>query len=78
KGLIQTLVERAQSATKMIDSSDRQIEESFTSITAAKKQLDSINLALLELTSANTHVAAASEEQSVAAVVFSHYLTHIR
>lgn len=36
KGLIQTLVERAQSATKMIDSSDRQIEESFSSITAAK------------------------------------------
>ncbi|WP_241033456.1 methyl-accepting chemotaxis protein, partial [Vibrio cholerae] len=57
KGLIQTLVERAQSATKMIDSSDRQIEESFSSITAAKKQLDSINLALLELTSANTQVA---------------------
>lgn len=78
KGLIQTLVERAQSATKMIDSSDRQIEESFSSITAAKKQLDSINLALLELTSANTQVAAASEEQSVAADEISHNMTDIR
>ncbi|EOW9439657.1 methyl-accepting chemotaxis protein [Vibrio cholerae] len=77
-GLIQTLVERAQSATKMIDSSDRQIEESFSSITAAKKQLDSINLALLELTSANTQVAAASEEQSVAADEISHNMTDIR
>lgn len=45
KGLIQTLVERAQSATKMIDSSDRQIEESFSSITAAKNS--SIRLILL-------------------------------
>lgn len=78
KGLIQTLVERAQTATKMIDSSDRQIEESFSSITAAKKQLDSINLALLELTSANTQVAAASEEQSVAADEISHNMTDIR
>ncbi|HGE6072915.1 TPA: methyl-accepting chemotaxis protein [Vibrio cholerae] len=78
KGLIQTLVERAQSATKMIDSSDRQIEESFSSITAAKKQLDSINLALLELTSANTQVATASEEQSVAADEISHNMTDIR
>lgn len=78
KGLIQTLVERAQSATKMIDSSDRQIEESFSSITAAKKQLDSINLALLELTSANTQVAAASEEQSVVADEISHNMTDIR
>ncbi|WP_227629959.1 methyl-accepting chemotaxis protein, partial [Klebsiella pneumoniae] len=78
KCLIQTLVERAQSATKMIDSSDRQIEESFSSITAAKKQLDSINLALLELTSANTQVAAASEEQSVAADEISHNMTDIR
>ncbi|HBK7244227.1 TPA: methyl-accepting chemotaxis protein [Vibrio cholerae] len=78
KGLIQTLVERAQSATKMIDSSDRQIEESFSSITAAKKQLDSINLALLELTSANTQVAAASEDQSVAADEISHNMTDIR
>ncbi|ENM3731330.1 HAMP domain-containing protein [Vibrio cholerae] len=78
KGLILTLVERAQSATKMIDSSDRQIEESFSSITAAKKQLDSINLALLELTSANTQVAAASEEQSVAADEISHNMTDIR
>ncbi|EGQ8581362.1 methyl-accepting chemotaxis protein [Vibrio cholerae] len=78
KGLIQTIVERAQSATKMIDSSDRQIEESFSSITAAKKQLDSINLALLELTSANTQVAAASEEQSVAADEISHNMTDIR
>ncbi len=45
KGLIQTLVERAQSATKMIDSSDRQIEESFSSITAAENS--SIRLILL-------------------------------
>ncbi|CAB1239242.1 TPA: methyl-accepting chemotaxis protein [Vibrio cholerae] len=78
KGLIQTLVERAQTATKMIDSSDRQIEESFSSITSAKNQLDSINLALLELTSANTQVASASEEQSVAADEISHSMADIR
>ncbi|TXY26440.1 methyl-accepting chemotaxis protein, partial [Vibrio cholerae] len=78
KGLIQTLVERAQTATKMIDSSDRQIEESFSSITSAKNQLDSINLALLELTSANTQVASASEEQSVAADEISHSMAGIR
>uniref|UniRef100_UPI0018F0B55D methyl-accepting chemotaxis protein n=3 Tax=Vibrionaceae TaxID=641 RepID=UPI0018F0B55D len=53
KGLIQTLVERAQGATQMIDSSDQQIEESFSSITAAKNQLDMINMALVELTEAN-------------------------
>ncbi|HFG2430809.1 TPA: methyl-accepting chemotaxis protein [Vibrio cholerae] len=78
KGLIQTLVERAQTATKMIDSSDRQIEKSFSSITSAKNQLDSINLALLELTSANTQVASASEEQSVAADEISHSMAGIR
>ncbi|WP_000870838.1 methyl-accepting chemotaxis protein [Vibrio mimicus] len=78
KGLIQTLVERAQAASKMIDSNDKQIEESFTSISTAKQQLDSINQALMELTSANTQVAAASEEQSVAANEISHNMTDIR
>lgn len=78
KGLIQTLVERAQAASKMIDSNDKQIEESFTSISIAKQQLDSINQALMELTSANTQVAAASEEQSVAANEISHNMTDIR
>ncbi|KQB07560.1 methyl-accepting chemotaxis protein [Vibrio metoecus] len=78
KGLIQTLVERAQSATKMIDSNDQQIEDSFASISEARKQLDSINQALQELTSANTQVAAASEEQSVAADEISHNMIDIR
>ncbi|EEW10847.1 methyl-accepting chemotaxis protein [Vibrio mimicus] len=78
KGLIQTLVERAQTASKMIDSNDKQIEDSFISISTAKKQLDSIDQALLELTSANTQVAAASEEQSVAANEISHNMTDIR
>ncbi|KQA19820.1 methyl-accepting chemotaxis protein [Vibrio metoecus] len=78
KGLIHTLVERAQSATKMIDSNDQQIEDSFASISEAKKQLDGINQALLELTSANTQVAAASEEQSVAADEISHNMSDIR
>ncbi|ENM5814557.1 methyl-accepting chemotaxis protein [Vibrio mimicus] len=78
KGLIQTLVERAQMASKMIDSNDKQIEDSFISISTAKKQLDSIDQALLELTSANTQVAAASEEQSVAANEISHNMTDIR
>ncbi|TXZ06436.1 HAMP domain-containing protein [Vibrio mimicus] len=78
KGLIQTLVERAQTASKMIDSNDKQIEDSFISISTAKKQLDSIDQALLELTSANTQVAAASEEQSVTANEISHNMTDIR
>ncbi|AMG04446.1 methyl-accepting chemotaxis protein [Vibrio mimicus] len=78
KGLIQTLVERAKTASKMIDSNDKQIEDSFISISTAKNQLDSIDQALLELTSANTQVAAASEEQSVAANEISHNMTDIR
>ncbi|EOX3351594.1 methyl-accepting chemotaxis protein [Vibrio cholerae] len=78
KGLIQTLVERAQGATQMIDSSDQQIEESFSSITAAKNQLDMINMALVELTEANVQVAAASEEQSAVANQISHNMTDIR
>ncbi|SHO59345.1 methyl-accepting chemotaxis protein [Vibrio quintilis] len=76
--LIESLVSNAGDAVSSIGQSGERVAETSDLILSAKGQMDVIAQALTELSDGNTQVAAACEEQSVAAEQISQNMVHIR
>ncbi|CAM3932413.1 Methyl-accepting chemotaxis protein McpS [Vibrio aerogenes CECT 7868] len=76
--LIESLVSNAGDAVSSIGQSGDKVSETSGLILSAKEQMDVIAQALTELSDGNTQVAAACEEQSVAAEQISQNMVHIR
>ncbi|MEI8631089.1 methyl-accepting chemotaxis protein [Vibrio sp. PP-XX7] len=76
--LIESLVNHAENAVQSIQQSRGKVSETSDLIIASKQQMGVVSQALIELNEANTQVATASEQQSVAAEEISRNMIHIR